>query len=441
MNYKISKFNLLIAYSDTEYLLFNTYSTCLIKLPKINYRQIKSNITNEAFVLENSEIISRLHDLGIVISEDFDEIESIKMKNNQWRNDKNSYAVAIVPNIDCNFRCKYCFEDIEEKYMSEETIENIEKYFEKRIISNKIERFGVSWYGGEPLLSKNIIERLSKTFIKAKSYKAYLFTNGFDMDEQFIRNLVNYKIGLVHITIDGPKDIHDKYRSHKNGVETFDRIMDNIQKIITYHNDTISINIRTNLDNANKDYYGDLLDSFREIESNKISFQIHTIQEPLTGVGKTYCGEPNTEESDLIFRYAREELIKSNYRIPEYYLPKSQDCKTCSAGMENGFTINYDGYIYKCFGDVNPPRNSVGVLNNVGEIDFITDEFFRWTSHNSLEIEQCQNCILLPVCMGGCIHQRLGLTPNLPSKCNKIVELKNAKKSILEVYELINKQK
>lgn len=439
MNYKISTYNLLINYSSSEYLLFNTYSTSLVKLLKVDYREIKTNIKKETFVFENIETIKKLYDLGIIVSTDIDEKASIKTNNKKWRHNENSYAVTIVPNIDCNFRCKYCFEDIEGKYMSEKTIANIEKYFEKRIISNQINDLGISWYGGEPLLSKSIIERLSKTFSKVKNYKAYIFTNGFDMDDGFIRNLSKYGIKLVHITIDGPKGIHDKYRIHKNGEETFDRILDNIQKIIDYHNDTISINIRTNLDNENKNYYGDLLKLFLKIDSTKISFQTHIIQKTSTGAGKSYCGELKGEEAELIYKFTRNELLKNNFRKPEYFLPKSQNCQNCSVGLDNGFTINYDGSIYKCFGDVNPPSNSVGVLNNDGDIDYINSEYFRWFNYDPFENNLCKDCILLPVCMGGCTHQRLGLTPNVPSECDNVVELKNTIKIIKEVYKLKNR--
>jgi uncharacterized protein len=420
--------------------LFNTYSTSLIRLPKTDYGEIKSNIKNETFVLENLELVSRLYSLGLIVPSDFDEKAIIKIGNRKWRHNSKAYSVVIVPNIDCNFRCKYCFEDIEEKYMSEETINNIELFFNKRIISKQILNLDIGWYGGEPLLSKETIERLSKTFSKVKNYKAIIFSNGYDFDDNFIRNLPKLGINLVHITIDGPKGVHDSYRLHKNGDETFDRILDNIQKIITYNNDSISINIRTNLDNDNKDNYSDLLKSFHKINSTKISFQVQQIQKTLTGNGKSYCGTMNNEEYELVYKFAKEELLKNNYRKPEDFLPRNQHYHHCYVGLDNGFAINYDGSIYKCFGDINPPENSIGSLNKAGDIDFIPAEYLRWHNYDYFESISCRNCILLPICMGGCAHNRLGLTPNAPAECNNVDALKRVKATIKEVYEQTNKQ-
>lgn len=439
MKYKISKFNMLINYSDLEYLLFNTNSTSLLKMYKVDYNDIKSNVRKDEFTIENCEIILKLLELGIIIPYDIDEIEIIKTQNSIWRHNPKVYSVSIVPNIDCNFRCKYCFEEIEEKYMSEETILNIEKFFNKRIGSEKIEFLDIGWYGGEPLLSKNIISRLSETFAKVKNFRACIFTNGYDFDDDFIRNLPKYGIDLVHITIDGIKGIHDKYRIHKNGNETFEKIINNIKKIIEYHNDTIYINIRTNLDNDNKNYYGELLKIFQEIKSKKFKFHFSKIHEISTGLGKNYCGGLSDEETEEVFNNIRGELIKNKFKRAEDILPKNQNCHHCYVSLDNGFTINHDGLIYKCFGDANPPKNSIGSLNSIGEIDFISSEYLRWYNHDCLENKMCINCILLPVCMGGCKHNSLGLSLNLPSKCNHLFVIKRVKKNIIDVYKLKNK--
>ena len=146
----------------------------------------------------------------------------------------------------------------------------------------------------------------------------------------------------------------------------------------------------------------------------------------------------NDNEYEDVYRSAMQELIKNNYREPTDFLPKNQGCHHCYVGLDNGFTIGHDGLIYKCFGDANPPKNSIGKLNNDGEIDFINSEYFRWYNYDYFESNNCKNCILLPICMGGCTHQRLGLTPNVPAVCNKKVSLKYTKNIIGEVYKLKN---
>ncbi|MDA3780278.1 MAG: SPASM domain-containing protein [Bacteroidales bacterium] len=436
MNYKLSEFNLKISYDYSSYLLFNTYTTSLLRLYKADFDEISDNITNTEFIENNIKLINHLTKLGFVLDSDFDEKANIKIRNRQWKHNPKTYSIAIVPNIDCNFRCTYCFEDIQPKYMSEDTIQNIEKYFSDRIKENQIESLGIGWYGGEPLLSMKVIERLSKTFIKIPNYKAYLYTNGYGFNDDFIRNLSVNKITLIHITLDGIKETHDKYRIHRNKIPTFDKIVENIHKIIEYNNDSISINIRTNLDNNNKDGYGKLLKLFKSIKSNKISFQFHKIEEKKTGIGANYCKEMSNDEFEDVYKYAMKELIGNGYRKPTDFLPRSQNFHHCYVGLDNGFTIGHDGAIYKCFGDSNPPNNSIGKLNHEGNIDFITSEYFHWYNYEYINNENCKNCILLPVCMGGCTHQRLGLTPNVPEICDRKSSIKYATNIIKDVYNL-----
>lgn len=438
MKYKISDFNLLIDHSEFEYLIFNTYSTSFLKMNKDNYNEIKNNIDNNDFLSDNIEVIKHLHKLGIVILSSFDEKGDIKTKNELWRSNSKSYSVTLVPNIDCNFRCKYCFEDIRPQYMTEQVVSNIEIYFQKRIQLNEIDSLGISWYGGEPLLSKKIIERLSKTFILVKNYKAVIYTNGYSFTDNFIRNLLTYGIKIVHITIDGPRGIHDSYRIHKNGKKTFDTILNNISKIILYNNDEISINIRTNLDDGNAIYYGDLIKEFKKIKSNKISFQFHKIQETDSGIGNKYCEELTEKKYESVSRIAKKELLKYKYRKPLDFLPKNTGFHHCSVGLVNGFAINHDGLVYKCFKDVNPPNNCIGKIDASGDIDYIEAEYIRWNNYNYSESESCKNCIILPVCMGGCTHHRLGLTPSVPTTCDKDGAVNSIRNKIKDVYKLKN---
>lgn len=98
--------------------------------------------------------------------------------------------------------------------------------------------------------------------------------------------------------------------------------------------------------------------------------------------------------------------------------------------------INYDGSIYKCFGDVNPPQNKIGQLLSTGEVDFINDQYFKWYGYDCFDNFQCRGCILLPIYMGDCTHKRLGLTPNSNSGCDFSKILLKTKKTIIDSYNL-----
>lgn len=155
-----------------------------------------------------------------------------------------------------------------------------------------------------------------------------------------------------------------------------------------------------------------------------------------TGIGKNYCGSIGGEEFSEFRELAKEELVNFKFKLPLDFLPKNLNCHHCYVGLDNGFTISYDGNVYKCFGNVNPPQNAIGVLNDFGEIDFDYPEYLRWYNYDYSTNTNCKNCILLPVCMGGCARRRLGLTPGLPAKCDQKKAISSAKNTIRSAYEL-----
>ena len=66
--------------------------------------------------------------------------------------------------------------------MSEDTVERIKRHFMKRLGSFK--KFGVVWFGGEPLLQLDLIKSMSRFFItecdkRGLPYVAHIVTNGF----------------------------------------------------------------------------------------------------------------------------------------------------------------------------------------------------------------------------------------------------------------------
>ena len=191
-----------------------------------------------------------------------------------------------------------------------------------------------------------------------------------------------------------------------------------------------------NLDSENKFYCEELIEEFKAIGQNNISFIIAKIIKTSSGNVKNFCNELGDSDFDEIRNFTRRVLVKNGFKKPFDFLPKNLNCHHCYVGLDNGFTINYDGSIYKCFGDVNPPQNKIGELLSTGEVDFINDQYFKWYGYDCFDNIQCSGCILLPICMGDCTHKRLGLTPNSNSGCDFSKILQQTKKTIIDSYNL-----
>lgn len=423
--YKKSKFNVFFPISDDENLLYNTQLNSLIK--------IGSNFDSLAF---DDNSLNKLHEMGFLVENHVNEINELVYSSRKWKFNDGNFSIAILPNMDCNFRCGYCYQELGNNYMQEKTIKAIELFISKQIKNNNINSLGVTWFGGEPLLSKNIIERLSKSFSRVENYNANLITNGYALTDSFINKLQELGINLVHFTLDGPKEIHDKYRYLKNGKGTYDIIKSNIEKIINKYGDKISVNIRTNLNQDNIDGFESLVEDFKNYKGANLSFLFRKICKLDSGQSKDFDSIlSNSDYNEISFK-AMAILVKYGFRKPFDYLPQKKIFQSCYVGLLNGLSIAPDGSLYKCYTDVNPPKEKLGEILPNGELKINRGENLKWIVNGFEDNQKCQKCNLLPLCITGCPKS---IVNNLP--CNKIEKVNELENTIKQVYNLQNEIK
>lgn len=162
----------------------------------------------------------------------------------------------------CNLRCKYCLYTINEnkhigkhhgfRIISEEyAYKAIDLYYGrymnvcKKINLYKIKDFvksnppTIGFYGGEALLEFELIKKLvcyinSQEWnifnIQKNNIKYSITTNLTLLTDDILKYCVENNIDL-HVSLDGPKEEHDKNRVFINGKGTFDTVYNNLLKI------------------------------------------------------------------------------------------------------------------------------------------------------------------------------------------------------------------
>jgi uncharacterized protein len=94
----------------------------------------------------------------------------------------------------------------------------------------------ISFYGGEPLLNLELIQRCV-SYVKEKSAKKYTFamtTNGLLLRGHIPDYLAENEFNVM-VSLDGPRALHDRYRPDRKGNGTWDRIMRNLQCVHDKH--------------------------------------------------------------------------------------------------------------------------------------------------------------------------------------------------------------
>jgi len=143
----------------------------------------------------------------------------------------------------CNLDCRYCFytektalfEDGEDYRMSPAVLD---AYVRKYIQSQRAPEINFAWQGGEPtLMGLDFFRRavaLQKRYGRGKNISNSIQTNGILLDDKWCEFLAREKF-LVGISIDGPRELHDRYRVDRGGRGSFDKVMDSIKRLQDWH--------------------------------------------------------------------------------------------------------------------------------------------------------------------------------------------------------------
>lgn len=140
----------------------------------------------------------------------------------------------------CNLNCSYCyfFNGKDPSYKERPAIiaqNNIKKLIDfliKGIDDLSLTKIVIGFHGGEPLIFKKtsfnqlcvaLKENLGQKIVLSFS----LQTNGLLIDHEWLEIFQKHKID-IGISIDGPKDFHDKYRVDHKGRGSYDRLIHKI---------------------------------------------------------------------------------------------------------------------------------------------------------------------------------------------------------------------
>lgn len=139
----------------------------------------------------------------------------------------------------CNLNCEYCFAS-QGKYHGERAVMSFEvgKQALDFLIANSGDRYNleVDFFGGEPLMNLDVVKQLVAyaRSVEKKHHKNFRFTlttNGLLIDDDVI-DFANREMSNVVLSLDGRKEIHDRYRVDYAGKGSFDRIVPKFQKLV-----------------------------------------------------------------------------------------------------------------------------------------------------------------------------------------------------------------
>ena len=135
-------------------LLFSTKQASKILIKKETFQSIEQGTLSPA---DQSLLLK----MGMITQDREEEKQNVLGFFDRFNEKNRGMDIIAVLNLDCNFACKYCFEgDMKGRlYMSDQTGARLIDFIKERFTED-MDTLLVDFYGGEPLLSLDLIKSI-----------------------------------------------------------------------------------------------------------------------------------------------------------------------------------------------------------------------------------------------------------------------------------------
>ena len=331
----------------------------------------------------------------------------------------------------CNLNCSYCFAS-QGKYHGERAVMSFE--VGKRALDFLIENSGtrrnleVDFFGGEPLLNFEVVKELvayARSIEKKynKNFRFTLTTNGMLIDDDVI-DFANKEMSNVVLSLDGRREIHDRFRVDYAGNGSFDKIVPKFQRLVEARGGK-NYYMRGTFTHANPDFLEDIkvmLDlGFKELSMEPV---VSAPGDPaeLTDEDSLIVMEQYEKLAELMLKKQRE---GDPFTFYHYMIDlKDGPCiykriSGCGSGTEY-MAVTPWGDLYPCHQFVGDEKYKLGSIYDGVTNTEAQKEFFECNVYAKPE---CRDCWARLYCSGGCAANAYHATGSVKGIYKKGCEL------------------
>jgi uncharacterized protein len=333
----------------------------------------------------------------------------------------------------CNLSCTYCYEYGEDK------IVDTENGRQPKFMSDEVARQSVdfalaesgdnaaahiTFFGGETLLNFPVLKRTiayarEQARTAGKQIDFSLTTNATLLKPEIIEFLADNDVGVT-ISIDGPREVQDKFRVFTNGAGSYDIVAPKIKELLARHRSRPS-GARVTLTSADMDVKRIYRHLTEEIGFWEVGFApVTTSPNRAHAIGDAGYDRMLSQFRELAFEFMEAAAANrhhgfSNVKETLEELHKGvSKAFPCGAGL-GLLGVATDGDVAVCHRFAGSDAHKLGTV--AGGIDRAAQTAFLHEHHIANKTD-CQSCWARPLCSGGCYHEahtRYGDTtrPNL----------------------------
>lgn len=351
----------------------------------------------------------------------------------------------------CNLNCTYCYYLEKEKIYPETssfkmTDETLEVFTRKYIHEQPGPEVTFVWQGGEPtLLGLNYYKKalqFQKKYGSGKRIHNSFQTNGVLLNEEWCLFFKEHNF-LIGISIDGPEELHDRYRLDKGGHGTFSKVLKAIELLKKHQ---VEFNTLTVINNINADYPLEVYRFLKTIGSRYMQF-IPIVEQVAEGVlpegvvllSSDYAGKTTLAPWSVSpLKFGKflvaifNEWVKRD--VGSYFVQIFDATLANEAGVAPGIcvfsetcgyalAIEHNGDLYSCDHYVYP-EYKLGNIHGTSLKKMLlqpAQQKFGLDKYDSLP-GQCKDCDVYSYCKGECPKNRFLTAKNNETGLNYLCE-------------------
>jgi uncharacterized protein len=339
-----------------------------------------------------------------------------------------SFQVFVKPaGPVCNLACRYCYYLEKERLYPEETSFRmpdilLEEYIVQHIEACRDDVIHFSWHGGEPAILgldffRKIVALQRKHQPAGRRITNGMQTNGTLLDEEwgrFFRD-EDFAVGL---SLDGPKDVHDRYRVTKGGKPTYEQAMRGYELLRRFRvsTDILCVVHADDVRDPEK-IYG----FFKSIGAAYVTFLPLVQRRPDTEAGVSPLSVPPKAWGDFLCAVFDEWVSRDIGRIKVQVF---EEAARTAFGQEHSLclfrptcgdipVVEHNGDFYACDHFVEPGHLLGNIIETplAGLLESPTQRAFGQAKLDRLP-RLCRECEVLAMCNGECPKNRFFRTPD-----------------------------
>ncbi|HYW42603.1 MAG TPA: anaerobic sulfatase maturase [Bryobacteraceae bacterium] len=319
----------------------------------------------------------------------------------------------------CNLACAYCFylDRDADPYQAlpgrRMTLDTLERLVDSYLFYSYPQSV-FAFQGGEPTLAglpffEKLVEFEKQYGRNGQSVSNAIQTNGILLDKHWCDLFREYQ-WLVGLSLDGPEEMNDRYRVHKEGRGTWKRV---IQSVELLQQQRVEFNILCVLSQANVGRPKELYRFFRGLGIDHMQFiplaEFDAAGAPLpyTITAEQY-GRFLVEVFDAWWPDRRNVRIRFFDNLAEALAGQKPGTCTMHETCDSYVVVEYNGDVYPCDFFVETAWKLGNItLDSWAEIARRTRRY-SFASKKTLAHPECQVCEYQNICHGGCPKFRHG---------------------------------